>query len=356
MESGAKGLDRKRLITVLTHVIFIVILCVLPEVLLRMSWTSPKGFMPWGVYAKSGVMLAVFYLNYFVFIPRALSRSHRWLRFIAWNLLVIAAGTLLMYFIAKWGWAPGGKRMRHAPDEWHRMIASASFMLRDAVMLLLTASLAVTIKLSGLWRALERRGEQLAAMRRESELEGLRSQLNPHFLFNTLNSIYALIAISPPEAQKAVHELSQLLRHVVYDNPERVALGREIDFLDNYISLMRLRLGSRPVDFRADISDSARPVAPLLFMTLVENAFKHGAGSPADRPVRIAVTERGGVLTCTTFNHFVRSADADRDGAGGVGLANLRRRLELIYGRRASLVTEATDTTFKATLTIDDRP
>lgn len=352
MESGTEGFDRRRLIAVLTHVIFIVILCVLPEVLLRMSWTSHRGFMPWGVYAKSGVMLAVFYLNYFIFIPRALSRSHRWLRFIAWNLLVIAAGTLLMYFIAKWGWAPGGKRMRHAPDEWHRMIASASFMLRDAIMLLLTASLAVTIKLSGLWRALERRSEQLAAMRRESELEGLRSQLNPHFLFNTLNSIYALIAISPPEAQKAVHELSQLLRHVVYDNPGQVALGREIDFLDNYISLMRLRMGNRPVDFHTDISDPDRPVAPLLFMTLVENAFKHGAGSPSDRPVKISVTDRGGVLVCTTFNHFVRSADMAEENTGGVGLANLRRRLELIYGHRASLATEVDGPTFTATLKI----
>lgn len=149
-----------------------------------------------------------------------------------------------------------------------------------------------------------------------------------------------------------MHELSQLLRHVVYDNPGRVALGREIDFLDNYISLMRLRMGSRPVDFRTDIADPERPVAPLLFMTLVENAFKHGATSPADRPVRIEVTDRDGMLVCTTFNHFARRAEGSGDGAGGVGLANLRRRLELIYGRRASLMTEATGSTFTATLKI----
>lgn len=343
-------LDRRRLTTALTHVIFILILCVLPEVLLRMSWRQPHA-MPWGIYAKSAVMLGVFYLNYFIIIPRTLSQRHRWWRFVAFNLVIIITATVGMYFIAKWGWGPGGRRLRDDSDEWHRMIASASFMLRDAIMLLLTASLAVAIKLSASWRDLERRRESLVALRRESELENLRAQLNPHFLFNTLNSIYALIAISPAEAQTAVHQLSQLLRQVVYDNPGHVSLGSEVEFVRHYISLMKLRLGDRPVQFTVDIGHPDCPVAPLLFMTLVENAFKHGASSASDMPVEITITERDGLISCRTFNHFSQRSDA-HVSSGGVGLTNLRRRLELIYGNKAGIHTETAGDTFRAVLTI----
>lgn len=344
------NIDRRRVTAILTHVIFIVLLCVLPEVLLRMSWTRPHGIMPWGVYAKSAVMLAVFYINYFWLIPRTLNpERHRWWHFVAANLIIILGATVLMYFIAKWGWAPGGKRLRHAPDEWHRMAASASFMLRDAVMLLLTTSLAVAIRLSASWRSLERRREQLAAMRRESELGSLRSQLNPHFLFNTLNSIYALIAISPAEAQSAVHELSQLLRHVVYESPESVPLGSEVDFLRHYTSLMQLRLGERPVIFTADIDRPDTPLAPLMLMTTVENAFKYGATAAPDRPIEISVNCRDGIIRCHTANDFAPSATVRYSG---VGLSNLRRRLELIYGHRATLATDSADGHFTSDLTI----
>lgn len=355
MGAAARILDRRRISAVLTHVIFILILCVLPEVLMRMSWPTPRG-IPWWVYAKSGVMLAVFYINYFLIIPHTLTGHQRWWRFAGCNLVLILAGTAVMYLLSKYGHPHGGRGPRGNPDEWQRMVASASFMLRDALMLILTTSLAVAIRLTGTWRDLERRRAALLALRRESELEGLRSQLNPHFLFNTLNSIYALIAISPPEAQEAVHRLSQLLRRMVYDNPERVTVGSEVELLHHYIALMRLRLGSRPVEFRAYIEHPERTVAPLLFMTLVENAFKYGATAPAGQPIKITLTESADTLQCTTFNHYNPAAAEHREGAaakpGGVGLANLRRRLELLYGDKASLTIETGADTFRACVTI----
>ncbi|MDO4320206.1 MAG: sensor histidine kinase [Bacteroidales bacterium] len=341
----------RRLLTVLAHVIFIIIICILPEVLLRMAWPGRTGGLPWGVYAKSGVMVAVFYINYFVIIPRTLVRNRRWVSFVAWNIALIAAATVLMYYIGEWGWPHHRPRHRHAPDQMHRMIASASFMLRDAITLLLSVALSVAIRLSGRWLELERRQQQMIASRRENELEQLRMQLNPHFLFNTLNSIYALIEINPAEAQTAVHELSQLLRHVVYENPERVALSSEIDFVRNYISLMRLRMGSRPVNFEVDTDGGDVGVAPLLFVTLVENAFKHGNTPDRTRPIDIYISARDGLITCRTVNCFDPDGRAGRS-AGGVGLANLRRRIELIYGRDAGLETSTDNDTFTATLRI----
>lgn len=343
----------RRSLTVTAHVIFIIILCILPEVLFRMSWTGAGHSFGWGVYAKSGVMIAVFYVNYFVLVPRYLVRRHSWWRFLVLNLLLIVAMSVLMYMIGRWG-APehGHHGRRHHRDEWQMMVRSASFMLRDAGMLLLTASLAVALRLPAKLHELEQRQQQLVAAQRESELDGLRSQLNPHFLFNTLNSIYALIAIEPGRAQEAVHQLSGMLRYVVYENPERVDLRLEVDFLTNYIELMRLRMPDRPVVFTARISADAPQVPPLLFVTPVENAFKYGAGAPPSRSIEITLTATAEQVSCVTVNGFSADARSDR-GAGGIGLANLRRRLELIYGDRATLTAGARGDTFRTTLTID---
>ncbi len=121
--------------------------------------------------------------------------------------------------------------------------------------------------------------------RTEAELKNLRNQLNPHFLLNTLNNIYALIAFDTDKAQQAVQELSKLLRYVLYDNQQTyVPLGKETDFIRNYIELMRIRLSSNvQMTTQIDIlPDSQTLIAPLIFISLIENAFKHGI-SPTER-------------------------------------------------------------------------
>lgn len=331
-----KRYDAGRLLTVAVHIIVIGILLFLPDMLMRMAFPG-RGSMPWVVYAKSGVMAGVFYLNYLLIIPQVLIKRRSWWKFIAINIVLIIAATALLYYLSQAGWQHRPRFRRHQPDAWQLMMAWASQMLRDAVMLLLTISLAVGIRLSGRWLELERRQQQMVAARRESELESLRSQLNPHFLFNTLNSIYALIAINPDKAAQAVHELSGLLRYLVYENPEMVPLAHEVRFVDNYVDLMRLRLGSRPVSLVIDIAaDTDAQIAPLLFVTLVENAFKHGNTADTSRPIDITITATAQAITCTTVNYTDRPADS-RAADSGIGLSNLRRRLELLYGSHASL-------------------
>ena len=143
---------------------------------------------------------------------------------------------------------------------------------RDVVMLILVIGFATALRLGDKWLKLDRRRQDLVNMQREEELKNLKSQLNPHFLFNTLNSIYALIAISPTKAQEAVHELSRLLRYVLYDTSATVSLKQELAFIDNYVSLMKLRLSSAirlNVTLDAGNNETLR-VAPLLFITLIE--------------------------------------------------------------------------------------
>lgn len=336
----------------MVHLMFILIIFLLPELLMRYATSRFGASMPLWVYAKSGVMIGVFYLNYYVIIQRTIIRHQQWWRFVLYNVLVISAAALLMWWMFD-ACRPTRIHLAARP-ETHSMVRVLSFVVRDAVMLVLCVSLAVALRLSGRWLDLERRRVQLVAEKRESELQSLRSQLNPHFLFNVLNSIYALIEISPAEAKQAVHELSQLLRYVVYDNPTTVPLDREVAVIHNYVELMRLRLGDRPVRVDIDGTDMAEvKLPPLVCVTLIENAFKHGTRGPGHEPIEIILRANCRRLECVTING-VDPADASGDSAGGVGLANLRRRLELLYGHRASLTTAVADGRYTATLTIDD--
>lgn len=351
--------SRHRLVTVFIHVTFVVIICILPELLMRyVSGARHRhADLPWWFYAKSAVMIAVFYINYFVIIRHTLlgGKAHWW-RFAMWNVALVVGATALLWYINTLGWTPPPRRHRMPDSFMVKLAATTSFMLRDIIMQLLPIVLALALRISDRWTYVERRRRELAAERRANELNTLRNQLNPHFLFNTLNSIYALIEISPAEARQALHELSNLLRYVVYENPALVDVEREIKVIRNYVELMKLRLGERPVTF--DIDDRATgtvQVQPLMFVTLVENMFKYGVTSQCDDAMHISLDVDDNRLIFKTENSVekVPAADNGTKPHAGVGLANLHRGLELLYGSRGQLTIDESDNRFRATITID---
>ena len=245
--------------------------------------------------------------------------------------LLVAGVMLLVHLFFRFGIPP---RPHHPPMErpWQDTMF---FFLRNAMLYLLVVGVSVAIRMTGQWYRAENIRKDLERSRSEAELQNLKSQLNPHFLFNTLNNIYSLIQLDPDRAQQTVHDLSRLLRYVLYDSSRpTVPLKAEMDFLGNYIELMRIRL---PRHVRLDVSLPENPshtlVAPLLFISLVENAFKHGVSN--DRPsfIDIDIREEEGVLACRIENSFFPKSGADRSGSG-IGLANLCRRLEMIYPGR----------------------
>lgn len=135
----------------------------------------------------------------------------------------------------------------------------------------------------------------------------MRNQLNPHFLLNTLNNIYALIAFDSDKAQQAVQELSKLLRYVLYDNQQNyVPLCKEVDFIRNYIELMRIRLsGNVEVITQFDIQpDSRTEIAPLIFISLIENAFKHGISPTELSFIHILISENKEEIRCEIRNSY----------------------------------------------------
>lgn len=346
---------RANLSKFLSHLIVISMLFILPEFVMGYAMPTHKGpDTTWVMYVKSVIFIAVFYIDFYFIIGRTLSPRVRLWRFLFYNLLLLVAALgvsyVMWYFFSYMPRISDSSLypLRH-PERFRLMFMSS--MVRDAVMIILTIALAVALRLSDKWAALERRRRDMADEQRATELRNLKSQLNPHFLFNTLNSIYALIEISPKEAQRAIHELSQMLRYVLYETPATVTLAQETDFLRNYISLMELRLAKDIVNASYDIeSMSDHPVPPLLFISLVENAFKHGNTGRQGDIIEISIVARDGHITCRTCNCFNSKTVVDRQG--GIGITNLRRRLLLIYGSDATLTTTVEDDKYTALLDI----
>ena len=228
-------------------------------------------------------------------------------------------------------------------------------------MMVLSAALAYAMRLSRERENVRRRALELNAEKRELELLSLKAQLNPHFLFNSLNNIYALIGFAPERARKALHDLSNMLRFMIYDaGNASVPLSKETRFISDYVALMRLRLNNNievecdiPEVFSVDID-----VAPLLFLTLVENAFKHVAPVMTDKPkgfIRISILLHDRQLTgrvVNTYDSEVRSQRKNADGHYGVGLENVMRQLRLLYPDRHKLVINDSDNIYSVELSI----
>lgn len=354
-----KKVDRQQWVKFFTHLIVISMLFFLPE--LMMNYASPRRFSPWAkmMYIKAAVFVAFFYINYYLIINHTLfSKRQNYLTFVAWNLLLIVIYIGAYYYVVPHLMWDGGHRPKHDAPRYIGMIKMWSHILRDLAMIVLTIALSAFLRFAEKWSAMERHHQELMASQREDELQSLKSQLNPHFLFNTLNTIYSLIEVSPSEAQTAVHQLSKLLRHVLYENPSHQTLGQEISFAENYISLMEMRLGKDAI--KADFSKVADPgieIPPLLFVTLIENAFKHGNTGHKEQPIEISISsDSEGNITCRTFNHFMPKESCEGQKKGGIGLSNLRRRLVLLYGDRARLTTKISGDTYTATLNISSTP
>lgn len=272
--------------------------------------------------------MALFYLDYFLLIPRYIFVQK------TGKFLLVNAALIIMTMIAVHALMqllpPPEMEMppRPAPDATEVTF----FLLRNAMMYALVAGLSVAIRITARWYEQESTRKELERVRVEAELKNLKSQLNPHFLFNTLNNIYTLILLSPDRAQCAVHDLSKLLRYVLYEsNLPTVAIEKEMDFVRNYVELMRIRLPeSTDLKIAIDVQEAGLPIAPLLFISLIENAFKHGVSHSGASYIWINLQESKGSVRCDIENSYFPKDSADRSGSG-IGLTNLRKRLELIY-------------------------
>lgn len=300
--------------------------------------------------------LLIFYLNFFLLIDRLLHKG-RTRAFIIYNLLLIVAIAFLMHYSygllellvpeLKMRWR--GRHSNYFP--WFLIV-------RNSTSLFLMMGLSVALKMTVRWFEVDNERKELAKAKSEAELQNLKNQINPHFLLNTLNNIYALIEFNPPKAQQAVMDLSKLLRHLLYDNNQSyVSLKQEVDFMHNYIELMRIRLSDN-VKLTTDFTYSERKhtkISPLLFISLMENAFKHGISG--DKPSFIEITLKehdDGKIEFVSHNSFFPKSDYDKSGSG-IGLELVKRRLEQLYPNNYLWHTSIEDDVYATMLVIDTK-
>ena len=272
----------------------------------------------------------VYTINYCVLVPLVLFSSRK-------KYFYLINSALILFLIAipviKSGFIPEvPQEVRDAfPNAKFLWIAIGGVVLKIIFYAVMVA-MPVGLKYVMRWNDEKHKMEEERRRNAEAELTWLKNQLNPHFLFNTLNNISSLTQIDADKAQESIGQFSELLRYALYEsNVKKVKLTDETEFMKNYINLMSLRCNEMTlVETRFDSFDESLTISPLLFISLIENAFKHGISSHKDSFVKIDMGLDGNDLVFSCENSIHERTSENRSGSG-IGLENMLRRLDLLY-------------------------
>ncbi|WP_162555953.1 sensor histidine kinase [Reichenbachiella versicolor] len=200
--------------------------------------------------------------------------------------------------------------------------------------------------------------EELNREKVEAELKYLKSQLNPHFLFNTLNNLYSFVITGSPKAPDIILRLSEILDYALYKSQKTlVALGDEVKTIENYLELEKVRHGDQlNVDFNKNIEDSSVKIAPLIILSLVENAFKHGTTENIDEAlIEVNLKQYSNTVNLDIRNtaaHASSLPDEKSSESGGIGLVNIKKQLKLTYSDRHEITVNEENGFFVTSLQI----
>lgn len=337
----------KKGVAVFLHVAFWVLLFALPFLLRYFYDTGGRALPPLPIafvyhhFISVLTWVALFYTNAFVLLPRLFFKR----RYGAYVLGV--AGLLAVLFTINFA-TFGLLQHKHA------------YRLEGAMVMYLFPSLFV-LAVSTAYKMLQdrleqdKRAAQREALTLKTELDFLRSQVSPHFMFNVLNSMVALARKKSDLLEPSLIKLSGLLRYMLYETDgDKVPLEKEIDYLQNYIDLQQQRFQNQ-VQVKTSLSevDDYYEIAPMLLIPFVENAFKHGAGTVRDASIDICLRAVGGRLEFGVRNKYLREGEEVKDPTSGIGLANVVRRLNLLYRDRHTLAMGGEGDWFSVSLTIN---
>ena len=316
--------DKEKLITIVIHVMIWLAIFLLPYILnpdyepeLNRGKHPKTDFRELDTATKI-LWLGLFYFNAFVLVPRLVYKR----KFIVYalSLMGLFGGIMLMHGIL-----------------YNLMIESRAFhLLRSSgfniapfafTVILSTAYQSITDQIQTERLLAEKKNENL-----KTELSFLRSQISPHFLFNVMNNLVALVRMKSEELEPTVLKLSSLMQYMLYEtDEERVLLKSEIEYLQNYIDLQEQRFGAElNLKIHFDIKEDWHTIEPMLLIPFVENAFKHGTGLTDDPQIEIQLTVKENHLHFAVRNKY-KETNAIKDKTSGIGLTNVKRRLELLY-------------------------
>ncbi len=296
--------------------------------------------------------LIFFYSFFYYFIPRWLNNKS--LRF-----ALVSVGLIILYPLLKMqidSWV--GIESLDALLIGIESDSSLNFWLefiRRALTVLLNMASAFIARFTVDWFRNRELASQMEKNKLQSELSLLRSQVNPHFLFNTLNNIDSLVYKVSEEASEAIMKLSAIMRYMLYESATPyVQITKEVDYLHSYFDLERMRVKYKQnIKLDTRLENPMVQIAPMMFIPFIENAFKHATHTPEGIKVIGKIEESDGVVELTVINSFDATMNKHKDETGGIGLQNVKRRLELIYPDRHSLSVNLDNDEYLLNLKID---
>jgi len=357
---------------VILHISVWIILFILPTYLLYID-TSNDQFILNRTYIQILLYAVIFYANYLLLTPQLFFKQRKVLYFIA-ALSLVAISTIVseITFNEFEARRPYGNmeilmRKRYQPVPGLPMFPKEPFpfkqkqpsmkwpMYNFIITTLFLSGFGMGLSFSDKLRQHEKKRKETEKENLNTELAFLKYQINPHFFFNTLNNIYSLVEVSPSKAQEAIHNLSKLMRYLLYDTGrEKVELAEEVYFLKKYIQLMELRQTDKTItNFTfPENTNKSLCIAPLLFIPLIENAYKHGVSATHTSHISFDMTINGNQLLFSSENSNFPKSVTDKSGSG-IGLVNLKKRLELLYHNKYELKIGIRNNIYWSTLRID---
>lgn len=341
----APFLTRQRLLHILVHLVFWVALPFLPWAILQQQ---PPHFSFWRTVTPIARLAILFYLNYWVLIPRLLARR----RFALYGLAVLVL-MFVLHIPLSLHWLGIGAQQPPRPGTTlaDRQQFQAIVVLVTVLVWMVSSGLRITSE----WFQNERVRRQMHSDKLSAELAFLKSQVSPHFLFNTLNNIYSLAQLRSDDTPEAILKLSQLMRYMLYEaNDPQVPLEQEVEYLRNYVDLQRLRLADDvDIEFSQEGQHGGRLIEPMLLIPFVENAFKHGVSYQHPSAIRIVLRVVGNELLFRVQNRrFEQGKPLTAARDSGIGIQNVTQRLQLLYPGRHHLDIDQSGDQYLITLTL----
>ena len=281
--------------------------------------------------------MGLFYLNAYVFIPGSFYKR----KYLQYALVLIASFCIIMLL--------HGALFK--PFVTGRTFNFMSSSVHNIIPFLFTIFVSATYKTFTDRMQLEKEANERKKENLKTELSFLRSQISPHFLFNIMNNIAAMVRLKSDELEPTVHKLSSLMQYMLYEtDEEKVLLQSEIENLQSYIDLQRQRFSDKlKLHVSLAVKENWHTIEPMLLIPFVENAFKHGTGLVQNPEIDIALKAEHDKLYFTVKNRFTQT-ETTKDKTSGIGLVNVKRRLQLLYGNRHRLSIDKQDDRFIASL------
>ena len=356
-------------------------------------WQVGSDFI-WLYYINIGIAGIIFYINYLLLLPKLFFSNRRYLYFIAALFTLLAfyfvsdkSNELVFRFISsrqnteeisrpdtrelrrpdseemirpdsverrrppvdRGRTGPPGRSRFNGPPPFRQMHAF-NYTFTSLFMLFFSMGLRILERQS----RIEKLQKEMEKEKLNSELAFLKNQVSPHFFFNTLNNIYALIGINADDSQKAVLKLSKLMRYLLYESEKGdTKLSHEIDFMYNYIDLMKLRMNEK-IDLSVSLPENYSDIVfpPLIFIPFIENAFKHGVSYRKKSFIRIEMTIDDNDIMFHCTNSVVKNGDEKEEKEPGIGLENVTKRLKLLFPGRHELKIDQSEIEYKVFLKI----